>query len=175
MDRSEQSQAFEAHWRSLCQGRSMPHTSDFDPLAIADLIPVLFELFVRDGETFSARIRFAGGDVRDTAKTEVTDTDFMSYVPDDRIDATRGRILGSYGQPCGLCQINPMSSGGGSLIQLELTGFPMASDDFDAVLFGTVVALEDDITDQSAIERLERARNIIWIDTGNGIPPSDFG
>ena len=176
MERSQQSLAFEEYWRSLRSGRAMPSLDDFDPLQISDLIPNLFELFVTRGETISASIRFAGGDVRNSANTEVTDTDFLSYVPPDRVDATVGRNMASYDQPCGLCQVNPMSLDAGSSVFLELTGFPMLSSDHDAVLFGTVVSLKkDDMSDRTAIQRLERAQDMVWIDTDRGIPTSDFG
>ena len=174
MIRSKQSLAFEAYWNSIRKGQDLPPFTAFDPLQISDLIPNLYELKLPHRDHLQADIRFAGGDVVETAHQEVTNTDFFSYLEQSSIEPTMERIKALADHPCGLCQINMMTLHGGSGVELELTGFPVLCPDNDIFLVGTVVALEkEDSTDLSSVNTLDVSEDRMWIDIGNGVPLID--
>lgn len=171
MERSSASLAFETYWRSLYDGERLPAVSDFDLLAIPDLVPVTLELYIKDGATALSRFRFAGGDVVRSTNVELTDQDYFNYFDHAYKDETLKRMSLIYQLPAGLCQVSPMIFEDGSATAIEMTGFPLQDSENDFAIFGTAVQVGKPITMQPRGKpELKRATERLWIDLGHGTP-----
>lgn len=126
--RSSESHAFEAFWRSLRKDGLVPRRTDFQP---GKALRFLRDIVLSEGPDASnaLRVRVAGERVNQTAGCNLTGQDTIGLLPPQYRPGAVATSHLMVNQPCGLWQITPIHLARGYALPLELTGFPLAPEE----------------------------------------------
>jgi hypothetical protein len=129
IQRSEESRQFEDFWRSLRGGALVPHRADFHPARARHLLRDLVLLEAPADPHPRARIRVSGEGFNEAAGQNMAGRDHLELLaPQYRAGAVATSAL-MVNTPCGLWQVSPIHLARGYAIHLEMTAFPLATDD----------------------------------------------
>lgn len=171
-DRTEASRTFEAWWRRLAAGKTLPSYSEFDPLDVPDLVPHLFSCEVTLGDTFSAVIRFSGSKTHELTGFNLTGKSAGSFFDEATFAGVEASVRTITGMPCGVVQLNDVLYDKAPNAVTETTTLPMKTDGPDRFyLVGTFQWVGSHIDGTKGFPmRILAAKHYDWIDIGKGTP-----
>src|SRR6185312_6319142 len=140
--RSDESRAFEAFWCSLRRDGLVPRRSDFHPAGARHLLRNLVLLDAPRNSSQSARIRVSGEGYNQMAGINMRGRDHLDLLPDCYRAGAVATSETMMETPCGLWQISPVHLARGYAIRLEMTAFPLKSDDGPDCILGHVRATD---------------------------------
>ncbi|MBV9993371.1 MAG: PAS domain-containing protein [Alphaproteobacteria bacterium] len=173
LQRSDESRAFEAFWRSLRRDAPVPRRSDFHPAGARHLLRNLVLLDAPRQGSEHALIRVSGEGYNQVAGVNMRGRDHLDLLPQQyRADAvaTSEAMMAT---PCGLWQISPFHLARGYAVRVEMTAFPLRGEDGPDCFLGHVRAT-DGVTPVSLPTPLgvaiDTALVYRYLDIGAGIP-----
>jgi hypothetical protein len=126
LERSAQSRAFEAFWRSLRNDELVPSRASFNPAKASQFLRDLVLLECPSGNPADLRIRLAGDGFQQLTSSNLTGQSFIPLMSAAVRDAAVLTTHLLFETPCGLWQITPAHLALGYAIELEITAFPLS-------------------------------------------------
>lgn len=140
--RSDESRAFEAFWLSLRCDALVPRRADFHPAGARQFLRDLVLVEAPRKGIESARIRVSGEGYNQVAGINMRGRDHLDLLPDCYRAGAVAASETMMDTPCGLWQISPIHLARGYAIRLEITAFPLMSDEGPDCILGHVRATD---------------------------------
>ncbi|HEX2592069.1 MAG TPA: hypothetical protein VHL34_11275 [Rhizomicrobium sp.] len=127
--RTDESLAFEAFWRSLCDGRPLPPRNAFRPSLGVRFLRDLITMEAPGPRGDGMRIRFFGERAHEFAGRNLAGLNYVDLLPAQHRNGAvaAGRLMAE--MPCGLWQISPLHLARGYAQCVEFTAVPLGPDD----------------------------------------------
>lgn len=172
--RSKESRQFEDFWRSLRGEDLVPRRANFHPAKARHLLRDMVLLEAPADTHPRARIRISGEGFNEAAGQNMAGRDHLELLaPQYRAGAIATSEL-MINTPCGLWQVSPIHLSRGYAIHLEMTAFPLATDDGGApCLLGHVRPVEGFMPVTLPTPNgltIDTAVTFRFVDVGAGVP-----
>jgi len=127
--RSQDSRTFEERWLALPRRGRVPARRDF---SLRPFAPMLRDMVLLDicaeGSPWS-RIRLVGEGVRERVQSDITGRDYLEFLSPQFHGGAAESVRLMFDYPCGMWQVMAAHYQRGFSQYLELTAFPLATDD----------------------------------------------
>ncbi|MBV9903031.1 MAG: PAS domain-containing protein [Alphaproteobacteria bacterium] len=173
--RSANSVAFEAFWRSLPRhGAAAPNRREFKPEKAARFLRNLVLVEGPRNADARLRIRLVGSAMQMRIQRDITGADYLDFLAPEHQDAAVQTGLVMLTRPCGLWQCMDVHYERGFAQRLELTAFPLLADAESLPLILCFVeptkGLVTPTPHQGRAMWADTAAQFEFIDTGAGLP-----
>jgi len=163
--RSAQSLIFEAIVRRAATPRGVARLQAIDFAALGDLAPWI-SVMEPDQGAFTVKFVRAGAGVCQMLGRDLVGADYLEFVD----PAIKGEAFDSafvmLSRPCGLWQITPGLTKGGTTVEAEYTGFPLLDDERKRGLLITMAHIDIDPVPQ--IAQVRHATEWTWLELKGG-------
>lgn len=115
-----------AHWKSLCEGTTIPKAEAFDLIAVPSALPdiTLWDFVAPD----NIICRFAGTRVTERTNTEITGLDLKTIMPPQSGPMILDDFKLMFAHPCGMHYVVQSRHVSGKLARLQSVSLPLSVD-----------------------------------------------